>query len=708
MNKYQGFSLCAGLYFLACSSANAAEDIIEIVITAVKNTSDLITEETLVAPSDTAQLLKLMPGANLNKNGELTGIAQYRGMYGGRINVSINGSQISSGGPNAMDAPLHYAPVAILESLTVHRGISPVSIGQETIGGSMEALTYRGSFGNSENFDYNGRVYTGLQSVNSGNVSSATFSLANESHLFRTSLMSENADNTEFAKGKILPSEFQRQRLDLGYGFQNNRHEFDVNYTVNKTGDAGTAALPMDIESIDSKLLHLGHRWEGDSFNIVSSLSYNDIEHWMSNYHLRQPPQDNMAGPGTVRYRQSFAGSENYGFTLKIEQPIDTGLRRFGLDGHFSKHNADISNPNAMMFGISNFNQARRDIIGLFAEQELKLGDRSGLEMGVRVNQVAMDSGLVNANLNPMGLGAGMPVMMNSMAAMLADGFNAQQLKQEDTNLDWFARLSVEASSNTIWYLGAARKMRAPSYQERYLWLPLEATGGLADGITYIGNVALNSEISHELEAGFDYTRRGFTFYPRVFYKNIDDYIQGTPAENTTASQFAMMMANMGMGSANPLQFNNVDAKLYGLDLESHYQIMEQFSVQANLSLVRGERRDINDNLYRIAPDNLLLAFNWSAANWTVSLENISYAAQDSVSVTNRELTTGGYSLLNLNTRFYPNKNMEVGLGINNLLDRNYQDHLAGYNRAVNPDIALRGRLPGVGQNIYGRLIWQF
>ncbi len=250
--------------------------------------------------------------------------------------------------------------------------------------------------------------------------------------------------------------------------------------------------------------------------------------------------------------------------------------------------------------------------------------------------------------------------------------------------------------------------MRAPSYQERYLWLPMESAGGLADGITYIGNVALDSETSHEVEAGFDYNRPDFAFYPRVFYKNVDDYIQGTASTNMTANQFAMMMVDMGMGSANPLQFNNVDARLYGLDLESRYQINERLSLQANLSMVRGKRRDINDNLYRIAPDNFLLALNWSAGVWTASLENITYASQDRISVTNRELTTGGYSLLNLNTRFYPQENLEIGLGINNMLDREYRDHLAGYNRAFNPDIALRDRLPGLGRNLYGRLIWQF
>ena len=39
---------------------------------------------------DTATVLKEVPGANVNANGPLTGIAQYRGMFGDRIAVVID------------------------------------------------------------------------------------------------------------------------------------------------------------------------------------------------------------------------------------------------------------------------------------------------------------------------------------------------------------------------------------------------------------------------------------------------------------------------------------------------------------------------------------------------------------------------------------------------------------------------------------------
>ncbi|MBT6579229.1 MAG: TonB-dependent receptor, partial [Cellvibrionales bacterium] len=53
--------------------------------------------------SDSADILKSMPGANANGNGPITGIAQYRGMYGDRISVKIDQAPTLTGGPNAMD-----------------------------------------------------------------------------------------------------------------------------------------------------------------------------------------------------------------------------------------------------------------------------------------------------------------------------------------------------------------------------------------------------------------------------------------------------------------------------------------------------------------------------------------------------------------------------------------------------------------------------
>lgn len=701
------FTLVISVPVLLLNANLSLAQVTEVLVTGISDTSELTTSDRMLAAPDAGELLRRLPGANINKNGELTGIAQYRGMFGNRVNVAINGMPISSGGPNAMDSPLHYAPLAMLEAITLHRGITPVSLGLETIGGSLEASTFKGDF-KGPDFEFNSKIYLGGQTLNNGDVANAFFTLANEQHLFRANLLQESGDDSDFSGGTITPSSYERERFDIGYGFKTGKHVFNFDYAVNNTGDAGTPALPMDILAIDSKLARAEYRWLGETRNILVQLSNNDISHDMTNFHLRRPPQGNAMVMGPMLYRSTNAVSDNQSFLVKVQQDATNGIWRYGVDGHFSSHEADISNPNMTPFFVENFDGVEKELVGLFLEKEIEIGQQSLLEAGIRANYYSLNSDTVSANLNPMSLTAGMPFMMNNMAAMLANTFNAADRSNSDTNFDLFAKYSFHQNANTTLYAGLARKSRSPSYQEMFLWMPLEATGGLADGKTYIGNINLQSEVAHEIELGIDWNNQHLNVSPRLFYKNIDDYIQGTPSQNTQVNTFSMMMVNMGMGSPNPLQFNNVSAEIYGFDMEAGYSLAANWYLRSVLSVTQGKRKDINDNLYRMAPANLSLALDYLAQNWMLTLESITYARQSKVSNTNLETQTAGYALLNASALVQLPGNIDLGIGVNNLFDRYYQDHLAGYSRAFNPDIAARERLPGLGRNIYARLIWDF
>ncbi|MDP2346942.1 MAG: TonB-dependent receptor [Gammaproteobacteria bacterium] len=701
--------LLAPVVTLLSSTALAQPaNIEEILVIGVQDTHTVRTDDTMVAPADTAELLKKMPGANINKNGELTGIAQYRGMFGDRVNVSINGAHVSSGGPNAMDAPLHYAPVALIESLSISRGIVPVSAGQETIGGHVHAETYSGDFGNSTEWQLAGRTYLGGQSVNNGSVGSALLSLTNRNHILRAFLMKERGDDSEFHDGRITPSNYDRDRWDAGYSYQRGNHEFSFDFARNNTLDSGTAALPMDINSLDSELLRSRYQWSNLDYTFTAEYSLNDIRHWMSNYHLRRPPLNAQGNPDLARFRNTYTSSDNSGLVLKLEKDVDNGLWRAGVDSHFSEHLALILNPNAAAFFTDNFKDIERNVIGAFIEREMSLSSNTGLEIGVRYNRVTSDSGAVDVNLNPANLSAGMPFQMNNMAHTLAAQFNAKDLSQSDGNTDWFARFSIDTSYDVTWYVGAARKSRSPSYQERYLWMPASSAGGLADGKIYMGDPDLKPEVAHEMEVGFDMNRGRFTFYPRAFYKEVTDFIQGVPSTNTLANTLAQMLANAGMGSPNPLQFANVDASYYGFDMESSYELSDRLTLRSVLSIVRGQREDIRDDLYRISPDNMILSLDYTKNNWTASLESMTYADQERVSNTNLEAQTDGYTIVNLTGRINVSPDIELGMGVNNLLDKEYEDHLAAYNRAWNPDVAIGDRLPGLGRSVYARMMWYF
>jgi iron complex outermembrane receptor protein len=691
-SEFKTLSLSLSLALTPLAVTADHTDLEELLVVASQDRRQIDVADTVEITPDSATLLRKAPGANVNGNGPLTGIPQYRGMYGARINVEVNGTMLSAGGPNWMDPPLSYAPAAQLESLEIYRGIAPVSAGQETIGGAINAKTWSGDFSTGDEFVSSGRVRIGGQSVNDGSLASAAIVAANSQHRFKVSALTEQADDAEFSDGDITPSEYERQRYDIGYGFQHNGHTIQIDFGRNETNDSGTAALPMDIGYIDSDLGSVSYQLQRDDWSLSANVYYSNIEHGMTNYELRNAPMmDTM-------WRRNVASGDNLGFNIVTEINDEHGVWRIGVDAHGEKHNSNIDNPNAPMFFVTAFNDAERDIFGVFAERTYTLNKQWLGEFGLRYNRVEMDADEVD----------GTPAMMPP-GMVLRDNFNNAQRQHNDDNVDWVAKLYYQATDHSSYYIGAARKSRSASYQERYLWIPLQATGGLADGRTYTGNLELDPEVAHEIELGVDYQHGALQFSPRIFYRDVDDYIQGTQSTDMAAVMFVNMM-NMMNGTSNeaPLEFNNVEAKFYGLDMDWSYTIDERWSVSGIVNYVRAERDDISDDLYRIAPLNGVVAVNYLQNDWSLTIESVLYAKQDKISETNSEQKTSGYGLLNVKGYWQLSNEWRLGFGVDNLLDKKYQDHLAGYNRASNPDIATGERLPGYGRNVFARIDYQW
>ncbi|MEM6581754.1 MAG: TonB-dependent receptor [Pseudomonadota bacterium] len=682
-----------GVAVAFASTSVVADQLEEVIVTATHSTRTIDITNALNISPDVAQLLKEAPGANVNSNGPLTGIPQYRGMYGSRVATSIDGNQLAPSGPNWMDPPISYVVGSQLESLEVYRGIVPVSVAQESIGGAVDAKVNKGRFTTSSDFDVTGRFITSAQSVNSGYNLNANVYASNDQHRFKVAALTESGDNADFSGGKIRPTEYERQRYDIGYGFRTGAHTLQLDYGFNDTGETGTPALPMDIQYIRGDLYNVAYNFEASAdADIALTLYGSDLRHAMTNYEMRPPPMPGM-------WRRNKAESENIGFKVQGDLRDANGEWRVGVDGFDSSHDSNISNPNNPMFFVVNFNDAEREVLGAFIEREQNFDSQWSAEFGVRYNRVSMDAGQVN----------GAPAMMMPPAMMLRDNFNDAQRSQDDDNIDLVAKVWYAATDNSSWYVGLARKNRSPSYQERYLWLPLEATAGLADGRTYTGTVDLDAETANQVEFGLDYNDGTLVLSPRLFYSKIDDYIQGTPSTNQAAIMFVQMM-NMMNGTNNPppLEFNNVDAEIYGFDMDWSYQINRNWALSGILNYVRGERDDINDNLYRIAPPNATLRLSYAQPDWSASIESVLYDEQNDVSETNSEQTTSGYGIVNISGTWQATDALQLAAGVDNLFDNEYENHLNGYNRVNNPDIARGDRLPGYGINAFARVMYSF
>lgn len=669
-------------------------DVEEINITGYQPNSSLSLEITPKGEPviDTASLLTKVPGANLNSNGVITGIAQYRGLYGDRVSINIDRAPSLTGGPNAMDTPLSYTPPMLLKSLEVHRGIAPVSVAQESLGGHMTANLDRGDFTHGKEAEFSGEFFSRFNSTSDGFGNGMKSVLANQNHKLSVLASHDEGDETHYdSNDEIGGTQYRRSRYDISYGWKNDSTIIEIFAGKLDTRDTGTPALPMDISHIDSDMVGANLSKSYGDVEVSGHISYNHVDHGMDNFSQRPAPMPSM-------FRQNNATAHNTAWSLQAKWPLSIGssdgVLTFGTDGNETIHDSTITNPNNGMFEIKNFEDVERDSYGVFTEWEGNLANWQ-IETGIRYTRVSMDSGDVSVS--------GMMGMMGLNAGLLATSFNGADLDKDYHNVDLVFNARRELNSDTTLNLGLGRKNRAPSYQERYLWLPLPSAGGLADGRSYTGNLGIDKETAYEVTLGIDWVTESAWANPQVFYRYIDDYIQGVPSTNMTANMLSTMMSGN-----SALMFDNIDAEMYGADLGYGYQLSDHFRLEGTLSYVRGKRDDEDDNLYRVAPLNNRLAVIYQEYGMELKAESVLYAKQSKVSSFNNEEKTSGYGIINLSGNYQLTHQLTVSGGVENLFDHRYLDHLSGYNRNSDSDVSVGERLPGSGRNIYLSLAYNW
>jgi iron complex outermembrane receptor protein len=642
---------------------------------------------------DLADWLISVPGANVNSNGPITGIAQYRGLYGDRVAASLDGHPVIGAGPNAMDTPLSYSTPLIVDSMTVYRGIAPVSAGIHTLGGAVEVKMRKAETMNSQATELSGDLQAGYRSNNSAKTLSAVTNIATGDMAILLYGNSQKGDSMESGDGiEISPTDFDKVQFGGDIRYSKDDNEIGLSYHYTDTNDSGTPALPMDIEYIESHRVTLDGAFILSGWQGEWQLGYIDADHGMTNFLMRE----NL---DPTKFRRNNATAETSDFKLELSQNFDFGELTFGVDGYFASHDSVITNPNNMMFEVVNFNKVEDNRYGIFTQWQNQF-DQTNVQLGIRFKRAESDADEVSSSMSMM------PNMMGTLVSGLQGDFNNADRKVSDNNVDIALNTQTQITPNVSLSAGIGLKNRAPSYQERYLWLPMEATGGLADGHTYIGDINLKSETAYQVDLGLTYQDDKLMLAPHIFYQSIDDYIQGTPLG--MADMSASMLANMMSGDTNPLKFSNVDAKLYGFDLNGYYHINDQIELTTIISYVQGERRDIDDHLYRIAPLNGQVNLIYTVDDWMVKTSLVMAVKQNDVSETNGEQKTSGYGVVNIDAQYFVNNDLAIRFGVDNVLDKNYQNHLGGYNRVKGTDIPVLSRLPSEGVSAWAEVTYSF
>ncbi|GFE61895.1 TonB-dependent receptor [Geobacter sp. AOG2] len=701
------------------------------------------------AVSDTTQLLGDVPGVSIYSAGGVSGLPVIHGLPDDRIRIKVDGMDLVSACANHMNSPLSYISPANVGSLTVFPGISPVSLGGDSIGGAIIVTSREPRFaGNGEHLLTTGELGAFYRSNGDafGANLSATVASENTSIGYNGSvaqsgnykaasdfkpgvLATGTVDGDHWIAGdEVGSSSYRAENHQLGVALRHDNHLLGLNFGYQHIPYQGFPNQRMDMtlnESFQGNLKYTGNFLWGT----LEARFYDEHTRHSMNFADDKQYYYGSAATFIAPGMPMETEGNNLGTVLKADIMLsERDLLRVGTEyQRYRLNDWWPPSPSVLPAGYTtggmapntfkNINDGQRDRLALFAEWEAQWNPEWLTLFGVRGEWVEMNTGPVQ--------GYNDGSAYNGAPLYPVTTFNALDHHRSDYNGDLTAL--VRYTPNALWSFetGYAIKSRSPNLYERYAWssnrMAMEMVNFAGDGNYYIGNLDLKPEVAHTISATADWhdaarERWGLKITP--YYTYVQDYIDArrcpTGVCGTSAAVQSSLTATSGFVY---LQFVNQSAQLYGVDVSGAVPVVStddygKVTATGVFSYVRGTNETTGDNLYNIMPPNAKLALIHKIWGWTTTAEGEFVADKTEVSQVRDELKTGGYSLFNLRSS-YEWKYARLDVGITNLFDRFYNLPLGGVytgQGATMSGTAIPANIPvpGMGRSFYAGLTAKF
>lgn len=676
--------------------------------------------------SDTASLLQQLPGVSAYAAGGVSSLPVIRGLADDRLRVKVEGMDLIAACPNHMNPALSYIDPSYLGELKVFAGITPVSLGGDSIGGTILAnkpdpefaLPSEGSITSVEL----GMFY---RSNNNALGKSAEIAYASENFSLTYQGSSTKADNytagddfkedfeaatagmfsnpspTNLAGDEVGSTAYDTTNHNLDFAIKSGKSIFEVQLSKQDMAEQLYPNQRMDLLDNQQELINLSLTTELDWGRLEARAYHEEVDHFMdfgadklyyypSGVPCSYDPLNPMAcAEGMPMYSEGITDGLSLAVTknLSSDQLLRVGgeLQQYTLDDFWTASGRAM-HPNTFL----NINNGERDRAALYTELETQHNAQWLTLFGVRYEQVTTDADDVH----------GYSAAQDAQASV----FNSQDHEKTDHNIDLTALANYRHSDQFDIEMGFARKVRSPNLYERYTWsswgMAAIMNNFVGDGNGYVGDIDLKPETAYTLSTTLDWhaADRSWQLTASPYYTHVEDYID------------AVAYGAWNEDSYNVLQYANQSARLYGLDLALEMPVASNrfgdWRFSGLISYTRGENLDTHDDLYNIMPLNGRFALNHRKERWENTLELVAVDGKDKLSDIRNELQTSGYALLNLRSS-YRWDTVRLDVGIDNLTDRYYDLPAGGAYLGEGATMSMSGgvnygtAVPGPGRSIY-------
>ena len=613
-----------------------------------------------VPASDGADYLKTIPGFGVIRGGGTNGDPVLRGMFGSRLNLLAGDGALAGACPSRMDNAMSYISPETWDGLTVIKGPQTVLWGGGAAAGTVRFerdIPYFPEPG----VQARGSVLAGSSGRNDQVID---FAGGNESFYGRVTANRSDSDDYQDGDGNRVPSAWMKWNADAALGWTPDADTVIEASFGRGDGEARYAGRGMDGSQFDRT--SYGLRFEkknmqGTLNEVEANLYYNDIDHVMDNYSLRDPDPDGMMPmPMASNVAHRTVGGRA-ALTWRGHHWDLTG----GIDGRASRHSQRRGAGRDAYLAQPWNVDARFRQAGAFAELHWHLSDRHHLIGGARLDRSEAEDRRMHAGG---GHGGGAMPMPNPTFGMT----------RSETLPSAFIRYEQNVpDSNLSWYAGVGHTARMPDYWE--LFSPDHGPDGSANAFA-----GVDPERTTQLDLGLNYKGESIDAWVSVYAGRMRDYI----------------LFDYGMHGTTA---GNADADIRGGEAGIEWRPADHWKIGGSLAYAWGELADSGQPLPQMTPMEARLTAGYDNRRWSAGALLRVVSGQDRVSkslgnVVGRDLgPSPGFAVFSLNGGYRFSETVQLTAGIDNLFDRSYSEHLnlAGNSAFGYPADPVRINEPG-------------
>ncbi len=607
-----------------------------------------------VPATDGADYLQSIVGFSaVNSGAGTNGDVTFRGMFGSRIKILTDGTESLGACPSRMDSPTSYISQESYDQISVIKG--PQTVQYANTGSAATVIFER----TPEQFDEN-KNYRGQASVLLGSFGrldqNVEVAAGDEKKYVRLNTNRSVSNSYKDGNGTTVPSDWERWNADLALGWTPDKDTW-LELTGGKPdGEAVYAGREMDGSKFARE--SLGLRVEKKNISdvikkIEAQVNYNFNDHVMDNFSLREftpTPMMNMPMATNVARKTLNARVAMTSEWEKITliSGVDTQNNEHSI--RKGMHNSYKKQPHQTDMEFQS--------IGAFGELTYDLGNDNQFVTGLRLDQVDVDA--VQSH--------------QSRRQLLPSAFLR------------FENIHPEHEDGKT-YIGLGYVERMPDYWE--LFSPVSGNG---NSNTFKN---IDTEKTLQLDLGYQHAHGNFSSWASAYTGVIQDFILTKYNADDKA------------------ETRNVDAVIAGAEAGIGYQFTDAIQADVSATYAWGENTTNNTPLPQIAPlegrvnlryiqDRYTLGAYWRIVD---GQNRISEREGNIVGYDNKK--SSGFGTLSLNGTYNLSNGVDLSVGIDNVLDRAYTEHLNKMG-ASGTGLPTTEQFNNIGRNYWARISMKF